>query len=378
MKKSIIFLILAIPFLFMSCTANKSARDNKDGDSLLFRYAKNISVVAHNGGYYTVEIADPWNKGKVLHRYLLKRKGDQTPAGANGMTVVNIPLTKALVSTSVHCELANSLGCRNAVRGVCDAAYLKSGWITDGLKKGFIADCGNSMSPNIERIITLSPDAIFLSPMQNTGGYGKVESLGIPIIELADYMEPTALGRAEWVKFYALLFGNEKKGEQMFDSMLRSYLSLKKKAMATKTRPTAIMDKIESGVWYMPGGRSTIAQLLSDAGIRYAYAADKSSGSIQKSFETVLTQYAGADLWLMRYYKADGTRLSLAELSAENKGYSLFRAYKESRVFGCNTATSAFFEETPFRPDLLLRDFIVIAHPEAMKGEGAKYFERLK
>lgn len=378
MKRNIIFLILAIPFLFISCTANKSARGNEEGDSLLFRYAKNISVVLHKGGYYTVEIADPWNKGKVLHRYLLKKKGENVPADAKGTTVVNIPLTKALVSTSVHCELANSLGYKDAVRGVCDAAYLKSGWITDGLKRGFIADCGNSMSPNIERIITLSPDAIFLSPMQNTGGYGKVESLGIPIIELADYMEPTALGRAEWVKFYALLFGDEKKGERMFDSMLRNYLALKKKVATTKSRPTAIMDKIESGMWYMPGGKSTISQLLSDAGIRYVYAADKSAGSIQKSFENVLTKYAGADLWLMRYYKTDGKRFTLRELSAENKGYSLFRAYKESRVFGCNTAVSDFFEQTPFRPDLLLRDFIIIAHPEAMKGEKTRYFERLK
>ena len=56
------------------------------------------------------------------------------------------------------------------------------------------------MNPDIERIIDLRPDAILLSPFENSGGYGRVGKLNIPIIECADYMETSALGRGEWMR----------------------------------------------------------------------------------------------------------------------------------------------------------------------------------
>ena len=70
--------------------------------------------------------------------------------------------------------------------------------------------------------------------------------------------------------------------------------------------------------------------------------------------------------------------MSLKELATENKGYTMFKAYRRSMVYGCNTATYSFFEDTPFRPDLLLKDIIIIAHPE-IKGLGeTRYFKKLK
>lgn len=66
------------------------------------------------------------------------------------------------------------------------------------------------MAPDIERIIALKPEAILVSPFENSGGYGKLDKLHIPIIEAADYMESSPLGRAEWMKFYGMLFGKGK------------------------------------------------------------------------------------------------------------------------------------------------------------------------
>ena len=38
------------------------------------------------------------------------------------------------------------------------------------------------MSPNIERMIALHPQALLLSPFENSGGYGKLEGLGCPCL----------------------------------------------------------------------------------------------------------------------------------------------------------------------------------------------------
>lgn len=381
MKINRTLFIYAVPFLFLSCGNNKTATVKEEGDTLVFKHARNICIVKF-ANRTEVTIYDPWKKGNILHAYTLidnRQSTDSKPAKVHTTTgdVVKIPLTHSLVTTSVHCELLKMLGKGHCISGVCDLQYFTSTWVKEMNKKGNIADCGNSMAPNIEQVIQLSPDAIFLSPMQNSGGYGKIANIGIPIIEVADYMEGTPLGRAEWVKFYGLLFGCEKKAEKMFEETEKQYAELKQKAKQANVSPLVLMDKMEGGTWFLPGGKSTIAQMIRDANISYAYSDDSSAGSIQKAKESVVETNAQADLWLMRYYKPEGT-LSLKELAAQDKSYQLIKAFKNGNIYGCNTATSHFFEETPFRPDMLLRDFIIIAHPE-VKGLGkAQYFSKLE
>lgn len=258
------FILFIVPFLIVSCGKRQTAANNEEGDTLIFKYAHNICVVRHKG-YTKVTMSDPWNKGKILHSYTLIRKDtrsketEQDIHGGNGSKnthnddVVNIPVSNALITTSVHCELLKTLGKERAISGVCDILYMNSPWIHQQHKIGKITDCGNSMAPDIEKIIDLSPEAIFLSPFQNSGGYGKIAEIGIPVIELADYMESTPLGRAEWVKFYGILFGCEKQAETMFEETERHYIQLKKRAKECKNSPLLLMDKVESGTWFLRG-----------------------------------------------------------------------------------------------------------------------------
>lgn len=87
------------------------------------------------------------------------------------------------------------LGNLSDIAGVCESRYIIIPEIKRGVSEGKIIDLGESYAPDIEKIIDLNPEAIISSPFQNMG-YGKVEKLGIPIIEGVDYMETTPLGRA--------------------------------------------------------------------------------------------------------------------------------------------------------------------------------------
>ena len=91
----------------------------------------------------------------------------------------------------------DKLGAAGCIGGVCDLKYIKLPVIQDGYRNGTVTDCGDGMNPDMEKIIDLHPDAILLSPFENSGGYGRVEKLNIPIIECADYIlvlsqKPTA------------------------------------------------------------------------------------------------------------------------------------------------------------------------------------------
>ena len=138
-----------------------------------------------------------------------------------------------------------------------------------------------------------------------------------------------------------------------------------------------MLDKVTGSVWYVPGGRSTIGQMISDAGGRYPWAADEHSGSVSLPFETVLERAGECDVWLFRY--SSNHPITYRELLAEHRGYNQFRAFYEQQVYGCNVELSLFYEESPFRPDYLLGDFLQILHPSLQqKLPPLRYYHKLQ
>lgn len=384
MKKALC-VIGAVLAVCCSCRDSRTAVATDQGDTLRLKYAEKLTIVKHEG-FTEVLLADPWNTGKTLHRYILINENDNDNEKPNSIpqhpntSVIRIPLKRAVIATSVQCGLVEQLGGRSAIAGVCDLQYINLPWVQEECRKGHIADCGSGLQPTIEKIIDLEPDALFLSPFQNSGGYGKLEKLEIPIVEMADYMESSALGRAEWMKFYGMLFGREKEADSLFAVVEKNYQALKSKvaervAKGDVKKPRVLMDKQTGSVWYVPGGRSTIGRLLVDAGVDYPWKDDDRSGSLPLPFESVLEQGAQSDIWLFRYNAPHAIRPQ--ELLAEKQAYSRFKSFQKGEIYGCNTATSTFYEDTPFHPDLLLRDFITICYPDLGLGEPV-YFVKVK
>ena len=84
-----------------------------------------------------------------------------------------------------------------------------------------------------------------------------------------------------------------------------------------------------------------------------------------------------ADIWLFKYYGENQT-LTLNLLATENPQYKDFKAFKEGKIFACNTWATPFYDETPFRPDILLRELAYISHPQLLKDYNPQYFHRLE
>ena len=367
-----------LPMLAVLCSCQGRGVGNTPlscGDTLRLKYAHLLQMVKYDS-CSVVNIADPWNKGKNLHTYILVPADRPLPRHLPQGTVVRTPLRRTVVCTSVHSSLVSALGRRDHIKGVCDLPYINDEWIIEQCRRGNIADCGNGTSPTLEKIIDIDADAILISPFQNSGGYGRLDEWGNPIIETADYMETSGLGRAEWMKFYGMLYGAEAEADSMFAAVEQSYISLKQRAKAAPEGKTMLMNKQTSSVWYVPSGGSTIGSIIADAHAGYAFANDKSSGSLALPFEAVLEKSGQADVWIIRY-TGEGQG-SLAALLSENKGYAQFKAFKTGEVYGCDTNSCTFYEDTPFHPELLLRDFIIITHPEITDLGQPVYFKKMK
>lgn len=353
------------------------------GDTVRLQYARLLSLVRYQG-YTVATISHPWRHDAVLHRYVLIPADSAVPEGLPEGTVIRTPLRRSVVFTTVHCSLLSMLRREGSVAGVADLKYIKAPFVQAGVDSGRIMDCGDGMSPVIEKIIDLHPDALLLSPFENSGGYGQLEEIDIPIVECAEYMEPSPLGRAEWVRFYGMLYGCEHEADSLFALVDSSYNALKsvtgksvsadayQKSNFKFQRRKTLLDKVTGSVWYVPGGRSTIGRMLSDAGADYPWASDEHSGSVALPFETVLERAGESDVWLLRY--SGKQPLTRQQLLSEHRGYNQFRAFREGRVYGCNVELSLFYEESPFRPDLLLSDFIRILHPDALPHYALRYY----
>lgn len=451
MKKLYILLCGAtVALLMAACQGGKTAAaDAEAGDTLKMKYAKLLTIVKHGDGeessdaaegidyqYAEAIVANPWKAGTLLHRYILIPKGeegDKTVAmlakrrsmGARCTTdTVRTPVERSAVFIAPHCQLMYELGCQQAIRGVCDLNYINipdvrkraasagnasAGNASSGnaSAQNSIVDCGSSMAPDIERIIALKPEAILVSPFENSGGYGKLDKLHIPIIEAADYMESSPLGRAEWMKFYGMLFGKDKnisttaagkaseaaagkasgaaagkaseaavgkaseatlpascelRADSLFAQIEKEYLDLKAEAGKLPKGLSILTERKTGGVWYVPGGQSTIGILLKDANARYIFSDDQHSGSLPMSPEQILAKGSQVDVWAFKYF--GGAPLSQVQLLQEYDGYKALAAFNRGNIYQVDTSTVPYFELTSFHPELLLREFIILAHGE--------------
>lgn len=383
-------ILLALSFignLLIGCTIASINRTSDGGDTIALRYAQQLSLIQYKG-YVQATLANPWKEDAVLHSYVLVPKGRvgdsllQHDAQLQAMeaTVVRTPIAHAVVFTTSHCSLLYNLHAQQALSGVCDLAYINLPDVQRRAKlrpkdTAAVVDCGSSMQPDVERIMQLHPEVLLVSPFEQSGGFGKLATLNIPIIETADYMETSALGRAEWMKFYGLLFGRALQANALFAQVDSNYHALMAKAQQTREKISAFTERKMGSVWYVPGGRSTIAQLLRDARVTYPFADDTHSGSLALSFETVLNEAGNSDIWLIKYNHHPNTRQALL---AEEAGYAQFKAFQRGKVFGCDCAAVPYYEEVDFHPDRLLNDILQIAHPTLNGLAPLRYYHRIK
>ena len=364
--------LLCLVAMLFSCGGSARRVADVPGDTVRMKYAEHITIVRHSG-YTDVALSNPWKPGSVLHRYILvERKDSASVRNLPDGTVVYTPISRSVVFTSPHCWLLSELGAANVISGVCDLSYINIPSIQRSAKSGVVADCGNSMSPSVERIVSLQPQAIFVSPFEGAS-YGQIDHIGVPLIECADYMETSALGRAEWMRFYGMLVGRGQAADSLFAAVEHAYKSGMALARKSRVHPKVITERVVSGVWYCPGGKSSMGRLIADAGGRYAFSADAHSGSLTLSPEKVVADAADADCWLFVYNGPLAPRRS--QLLSEYAGYRMLKAFQNGNVYACGSTTGVpYFEEVSFRPDFLLGDFVRMFHPDLNIKTPLRYY----
>lgn len=377
-------IVLRVTFLFasivllISCNSKSATKsDNLDQmpDSIYtIKYAKGFEVKIYSD-YKDVIVRNPWDTTQILQRYLLVDKQKSIPANLPKGTIIRTPLSKVIAYSTIHSSTLEELNDLQSITGVCDPKYIDISYIQEGIAKGTIKDLGQASNPIIETIIDLDPEAIWATPLKGEN-YGKVQNIGIPIIETPDYVEPTPLGRAEWIRFYSLFYNQEQLGDSLFNKTVQNYNVIKDIVKDVKDKPTVFLDLMYRSIWYIQGGESFISKMLADAGATYMWAGDGDLYTKQLSFEQVLDKASTSKFWLIKQFYPNDT-LTYTKLKAEYKPYSYFEAFKAHNIYWCNTAENTYYEDLPIHPDYILKDFAFVFHPELFPGYKPRYYRPL-
>ena len=354
--------ILTCALLLCAC-GSRTTGSGPQGDTLVLGHSDLLTLV-ERGAETSVSVRDPWHQGRTLQSLIV---------GPSAGKEVMRPLHRVVVFTTAHCQLLEYLGLADRIVGVCDVQYMHIPDIQRRVKAGRIANCGDAMNPDVEKIVSLHPDAIILSPFEGAS-YGRLEKLGIPLIFAADYMETSALGRAEWMRYYGRLFGQARRADSLFHVVDSTYGALKAYANRLPQGRSILTERMTGSVWYVPGGKSSTGAIFADAKSPYAFAADGHSGSLPLAFEQVLSQAGQVDVWA---FLINGQRMmTRADLLREFHGYKALKAFWRGDIYECNASATPYFEEVSFRPDYLLREMIILAHPQAKLGQ-LRYYKKL-
>jgi iron complex transport system substrate-binding protein len=369
LKHLSLFIIVFLTIL--GCNSRSGQDNNLTSANYEVKYAKGF-LVNKQAEYTEVSVRNPWDTSKLLQKYILVDKNIDLPNNLPQGTIIRTPLKNVIAYSAIHCSSLKEIGALEIIKGVAESQYISIDEIQEGIKNGTITDIGMAGAPDIEKIIMLDSEAIFATPIMGQT-YGNISKTRIPIIEAVDYTEPNPLGQAEWIRFYSLFTNTQHIADSLFCITENNYNEIKEKVSTSiKERPTVLTEMKYMDSWNMPGGKSFMSTMLSDAGANYIWSDNDSETFLPLPFETVLDKGGDADFWLIKYYSPND--MTYESLKREYKPYSYFKAYKERNIYACNTMKSPYYIDLPIHPDRILKDFAYIFYPELFEKYTPQYY----
>ena len=289
-----------------------------------------------------------------------------------------LPFKKIILLNASMAGYISELGAENLVIGVSSPEYIYSEKIQDLLKQGKIHNVGSEQKYDVEKIISLKPDAIFtnhIASFDNT--YQLLKNNGIQVIFLDEYMEQKPLEKTAYIKLFGKLFGKDKEAEQKYKEVEKNYDDLKQLALKAKDKPTVLANEMYGDVWYLPGGKTFVANFISDANANYVLKNNTEEKAVTMSFEEVFAKSDQVQYWINA-----GNHVSKKEMLSMNPFYSKLNVFNKGKIYVITGKEKAqandFFESGVVRSDLILKDYIKIFHPELLPDYQLTYMKELQ
>lgn len=344
------------------------------------RHAAGFSILRTPQGDATLlEVRSPWQGSGDARRWLVIDRGGRTETnGLPDVQRIDGPARRIVCMSSTHVAMLGAIGCSDRIVGVSGLDFISDPYIT--AHRDAIADVGYEPDVDYERIVALDPDIVLLYGVTGPSGMeSKLRELGIPYAYIGEYVEPSPLGKAEWMVAAGEIAGCRDEAELAFGVLPPRYDSLCRAAAATSGRPRVMINSPYGDSWFMPSASSYMARLIKDAGGEYIYRNDTGDRSETVDTEQAYLMASQADCWINV-----GQISTLAELRARHPKFADVECVRRGRIFNCNRRVTPaggndFWESSVVRPDVVLHDLIGVFHPDAgITDEELYYYKRIE
>ncbi|QDO95415.1 ABC transporter substrate-binding protein [Formosa sediminum] len=375
-------LLLVLFICTFSCKQEtKTTKEIKEkGVALNLKHAKGFAVKTFKN-YKVLEIFSPWPNADQSYTYALvdrTKLEDITLNSDEFDAVIPIPIQRIVVTSTTHLPGLELLEEDQKLVGFPGTQYVSSENIRTRIDNNEVRELGKNEGVNTEVVLELRPDVVIAFGIDgNNSTMETIKNANIPVIYNGDWVEDSPLAKAEWIKFFGVLFNKETQAETVYNSIETEYLKAKTLAEQVEEKPSVFSGAMYKDVWYMPNGTSSEAQLLKDANANYLWKNTKGAGSLALNFETVFNTAKAAKIWInpsiYRSYK---------ELESANAHYTKFDAFKHKNIYSMSNTKGAtggvlYYELGQARPDLVLKDLIKICHPELLQDYDLFFFKKL-
>lgn len=340
--------------------------------------AANFSI-QYKPGYKLLTVRSPWPGATKTYTYVLYPRASSRPAGVKADRYIPTPVSSVVSFSTTYIPALDALGELRSLAGVDNKDYIYNPTVRKLIADGKIVETTKNLTPDIERMIALKPDAIFTYGVGNEWDtHPKMEEAGLPVVMVGEWNEADPLARAEWLVFFAAFYDKEPLALAKFNTVGAEYAELKNLAKNVKERPTVLVDGPFSGTWSVPGGASYMARLLADAGASYLWADTQTTGSLTLSVEAVFGRALKAAYWL----NPDSSATKLSDVRAMDPRFSSIAALAKGEVWNNNLRMSPaggndYYESTAMQPQVVLADLIAIFHPELLPRHVFTYYRKL-
>jgi len=369
--------LLIIFFIFGLYSCEKQPVKKARAD--LNKYAHGFQIIPM-GEIMRLDVFNPWeNARNFTYSYYLIPKSIAVPDSLASRKIIRTPVEKVVVLSTTHIGFIEKLGFESSIIGVSGKDFVTNSIVKKGIEQGLVHDVGYDQNLNYELLLQMKPDLVMAYGIGSdvAAHPSKMNDLNIPVVINAEYLEETPLGRAEWLVFTGSFYNQTEHAQQVFNKIVMEYDSLKNLVSATSHKPLVLSGLPYKDNWWVPGGKSYMANMIADAGGDYLWKDNPSRESFVVSLESAIVKASQAEVWINT-----GQTHSIQEILESDERFKIIPSLQKKMVYNDNkemnpTGGNEVWETGAANPQDLLRDLILMFHPEIKIDRAFHYYQKL-
>lgn len=294
-------------------------------------YATEFSVDYYEGGYKLISVTDG-------RKYLIIPENGTVPEIPDGsVRVLKQPVKNVYLAATSAMALFDALGAMDSLRF---SGTRPEGWyIPAAVSKmidGDIIFAGKYSEPDYEVLLGedcgLAVESTMILHVPKVGEM--LELIGIPVFIDRSGYEMHPLGRTEWIKAYAAVFGLEEKAEMVFNE--QAEIVRKLEGFPPTGKKVAFFYLSSDGSVVVRGASDYVASMIKIAGGEYVSCTEKEENSSKASVSVTMEDFyaSAADADFLIYNATIENPVSDVDaLIEKNELFSTFKAVENGNVW---------------------------------------------